>query len=78
MVCLRIALHVERTTHHLPAVIPFQRNSAKFVGWLEARKRAAENIKILQEKKAKLQSDTAQLAHTLDMEIAELKGACNK
>ena len=44
---------------------------------MAARKRAAENIKILQEKKAKLQADIAQLSSTLDKEIAELKGACN-
>lgn len=39
-----------------------------------ARKRAAESIKILQEKKAKLQAETAELSRTLDTEIAELKG----
>ena len=41
-----------------------------------ARKRVAESIKVLKEKKAKLSADTASLSSNIDFEIAELEKEC--
>ena len=41
-----------------------------------ARKRAAESIKVLKEKKAKLSADTATLSKNIELEIAELEKEC--
>ena len=38
-----------------------------------ARKRAAENIKVLKEKKAKLTVENAKLSRNIDLEIAEIE-----
>jgi hypothetical protein len=43
----------------------------------QERKRAGENIKVLQEKKAKLQTDNAEQLRSIDVEIAELSKFCN-
>ena len=40
---------------------------------LNARKRAADQIKVLKEKKARLMQDSAAEAHKIDFEIAELE-----
>lgn len=43
---------------------------------LDAKKRVAEQIKSLQEKKAKLSLESAQLNKALDLEIAGLQKEC--
>ena len=41
-----------------------------------ARKRAAESIKVLKEKKVKLSADTATLSKNIELEIRELENEC--